>query len=227
MTRPIAGIQACVFDAYGTLFDFNAAVAACADTIGDRADRLSEVWRQKQLQYAWLRALMRRHVDFWQITGDALDFALAAVGVRDQGLRRRLMEAYRSLDTFPEVRDVLARLQAAGMRTAILSNGAPKMLDDAVRAAQLTKLFDAVLSAEDVGVYKPDPRVYRLAVDRLGVRAEQICFQSANAWDAVGAKAFGFRVVWINRYRQPPEILGAAPDAEVDDLTPLPALVGL
>ena len=227
MTARLDGIGACVFDAYGTLFDFNSAVAACDEIPGDKAAKLSDVWRQKQLQYTWLRALMQRHADFWQVTGDALDFALAATGIDDGRVRDRLMALYRELDTFAEVPEVLQRLKAAGMKTAILSNGAPSMLNDAVRAAGLDTLLDAWLSIEEVGVYKPDPRVYQLAVDRLGVAAEQISFQSSNSWDAVGAKAFGFNVVWVNRYGQPRERLDFDPDVEVDNLAPLPAILGL
>ncbi len=223
----IDGIAACVFDAYGTLLDFNSAVASCDGIPADKADRLSDIWRQKQLQYTWLRTLMQRHADFWQVTGDALDFAIAATGIDDRAIRTRLMDLYRALEPFPEVKDVLSRLQDAGMRTAILSNGAPQMLNDAVQAAGLDRLLDKVLSIEEVGVYKPDPQVYQLAVDRLRVPAERICFQSANAWDAVGAKAFGFRVVWINRYDQPPERLGARPDFEFGDLSPLPEILGV
>ncbi|MFQ5971080.1 MAG: haloacid dehalogenase type II [Alphaproteobacteria bacterium] len=221
------GIEACVFDAYGTLFDFNSAVARCRDEIGDRADRLSEVWRQKQLQYTWLRSLMGVHADFWQVTGEALDFALAAVGLEQPELRRRLMELYEELDPYDEVEDVLRRLRAAGTRNAILSNGAPRMLSAAVRSAGLDGLLEMVLSVEDVGVYKPDPRVYQLAVDRLGVRARSICFLSSNAWDAVGAASFGFRVVWVNRFGQPRERLPAEPDAETTSLAELPELLGL
>jgi 2-haloacid dehalogenase len=223
----IDGIRACVFDAYGTLFDFNSAVMRCRDEIGDDAARLSETWRTKQLQYTWLRSLMCRHDDFWQVTGDALDYALAAVGIDDGALRDRLMDLYRTLDTFAEVPAVLDRLKRAGMRTAILSNGAPRMLDDAVSAAGLEPLLDDVLSVEDVGVFKPDPRVYQLAVDRLGVTAREICFMSSNAWDAVGAASFGFRVVWVNRYGQPYERLPARHDVELSDLTPLPGIVGV
>jgi 2-haloacid dehalogenase len=210
----LTDIRACVFDAYGTLFDFNSAVMRCRDDIGDAADRLSDIWRQKQLQYTWLRSLMGRHADFWQVTGEALDFALAAVAIDNADLRQRLMALYRELDTFPEVTDVLSRLKQGGMQTAILSNG-------------LTDLLDQVLSVEDVGVFKPDPRVYQLAVDRLGIAPEAICFMSSNGWDAVGAAAFGFRVVWVNRYKQPAEQLPAQPDVEFDSLSPLPELLGL
>lgn len=223
----IDGIEACVFDAYGTLFDFNSAVAACADEVGDKGDRLSEIWRTKQIQYTWLRSLMGRHADFWQVTGDALDFALAATGIDDPTLRDRLMDLYRRLETFPEVPDTLDRLKAGGMRCAILSNGAPDMLNAAMTHAGLDRRLDACLSVEEVGVFKPDPRVYRLAVDRLGVAREGVCFLSSNAWDAAGAASFGFRVVWINRYGQPPERLPDGPEAELDSLAALPGLLGL
>jgi len=223
----IEGIQACVFDAYGTLLDFNSAVMHCADEIGPDAARLSEMWRQKQLQYTWLRSLMRDHADFWQVTGEALDFSLAALSIDNPALRDRLMALYRELDAFPEVPDTLTRLKDAGMRTAILSNGAPEMLDAAVKANGLDALLDDVQSVEDVGVFKPDPRVYQLSVDRLGVAKENICFLSSNGWDAAGAGSFGFRVVWINRYGQPVEHLPARPDAEIDTLSPLPDILGL
>lgn len=223
----IDDVEACVFDAYGTLLDFNSAVMRCRDEIGDSAERLSDVWRQKQLQYTWLRSLMGTHADFWQVTGEALDFALAAVGIENADLHTRLMALYRELDTFAEVTDTLKQLKAADMRTAILSNGSPDMLNAAAAAAGIDALLDAVLSIEDVGIYKPDPRVYQLAVDRLGVAKENICFMSSNGWDAAGAGAFGFRVVWVNRYRQPVEHLPAKPDVILDTLTPLPAVLGL
>lgn len=223
----IGGIEACVFDAYGTLLDFNSAVMRCRDEIGDDAERLSDIWRQKQLQYTWLRSLMGTHADFWQVTGEALDFALAAVRIDNPDLRARLMALYRELDTFVEVTDTLTQLKAAGMRTAILSNGSPDMLNAAAAASGIDALLDAVLSVEDVGIYKPDPRVYQLAVDRLGVAKENICFMSSNGWDAAGAGTFGFHVVWVNRYAQPVEHLPAKPDVILDTLSPLPAVLGL
>lgn len=223
---PIPGVRACVFDAYGTLFDYATAAAACRDVLGERADRLTAVWREKQLQYTWLRALQDKHVDFWQLTGDALDFALETLDLHDGALRTRLMNLYLSLGAFPEVPSVLRRLRATGLKTAILSNGSPHMLAAAVRNAGLVDLLDAVLSIEDVGVYKPHPKVYQLAVDRLGIGADAICFQSSNAWDAYAASAFGMRVVWCNRYGQRPERLPGAPDHEVRTLAELPPLVG-
>ncbi|MEK9661910.1 MAG: haloacid dehalogenase type II, partial [Alphaproteobacteria bacterium] len=197
------------------------------DAVGSDSAKLSEIWRTKQLQYTWLRSLMGTHADFWQVTGDALDFALAAIGIDDGVLRQRLMDLYRTLETFPDVPEVLQRLKDGGMATAILSNGAPEMLGTAVAAAGLEPVLDALISVEDAGVYKPDPRVYQLAVDRLGVAPDEIAFMSSNAWDAVGAAAFGFRVVWINRYAQPFERLPARHDIEITDLSPLPAIVGI
>ena len=223
---PLAGIKACLFDAYGTLFDFAAAARGCRDVLGADADRLTALWRDKQLQYTWLRSLQGHYADFWQVTGDALDFALETLGIDRPGLRDRLMTLYLTLETFPEVPDTLRRLRQAGLRTAILSNGSPRMLDAIVTAAGIGELLDAVLSVEEVGVYKTHPKVYRLAVDRLGVEPSAISFQSSNAWDAYAASAFGMRVVWCNRYGQQPERLPGKPDREIATLAELPALVG-
>ena len=224
---PLIGVKACVFDAYGTLFDFASAARGCRDVLGGQTEKLTALWRDKQLQYTWLRAVQDRHADFWQVTGDALDFSLQSLGLDQPGLRDRLMALYLTLEPFPEVPDVLKRLKAAGMRTAILSNGSPKMLEAVVAAAKLDSVLDAVLSVEDAGVYKPHPKVYRLAVDRLGARADAIAFQSSNAWDAWAAKAFGMQVVWCNRYGQRPERLPGTPDREITTLAELPALVGV
>jgi 2-haloacid dehalogenase len=224
---PLTGVKACVFDAYGTLFDFASAAKGCRDVLGEDIDKLTALWRDKQLQYTWLRALQGRHADFWQVTGDALDFALETLALDQRGLRDRLMRLYLTLDCFPEVKDVLARLANAGLRTAILSNGSPAMLDAAVKAAGLDTLLDAVLSVEEVGIYKPHPKVYQLAVDRLGIPAAAIAFQSSNAWDAYAASAFGMQVVWCNRYGQRPERLPGAPDRVVGSLSELPGLIGV
>ena len=225
-STPLRGVRACVFDAYGTLFDFAAAARQCRDVLGDDIDRLTALWRDKQVQYTWLRVAQGRHADFWQVTGDALDFALETLSLSAPGLRDRLMTLYLTLDTFPEVQGVLTKLKAAGLRTAILSNGSPKMLDAAVKAAKLDSLLDEVLSVEEVSVYKPHPKVYQLAVNRLGVPASGIAFQSSNAWDAYAASAFGMQVVWCNRYGQRREHLPGAPDREIRSLAELPALVG-
>jgi 2-haloacid dehalogenase len=224
---PLTGIKACVFDAYGTLFDFASAARNCRDLIGDQTDKLTALWRDKQLQYTWLRAVQGRHADFWQVTGDALDYSLETLALDNPALRERLMLLYLTLEPFPEVPAVLKQLKDAGMRTAILSNGSPEMLAPLVTAAKLNPVLDAVLSVEDAGVYKPHAKVYQLAVDRLGVPASAIAFQSSNAWDAYAAKAFGMQVVWCNRYGQRPERLPGTPDREIKTLSELPALVGV
>ncbi len=221
------GVRACVFDAYGTLFDVNAAASRCQAELGDKWLPLAETWRGRQLQYTWLRSLQDDYVDFWRVTGDALDFAMASLGLDDADLRERLMQLYLALDAYPEVAETLARLKAGGMRTAILSNGSPKMLAAAVENAGLGDSLDAVLSVDELGVYKTSPRVYQLAVDRLGVDANQISFQSSNAWDAHAGSAFGFRVCWINRFGQTRERLPGAPDVELSTLADLPAIVGV
>jgi 2-haloacid dehalogenase len=223
--EPLVGVKACVFDAYGTLFDFASAAKACREVLGDGIDKLTALWRDKQLQYTWLRALQGRHVDFWQVTSDALEFALETSAIDKPGLRDRLMNLYLTLDAFPEVPDTLERLKKAGLRTAILSNGSPKMLDAAVKAAEIDALVDEVLSVETVGVYKPHPKVYQLAVDRFGIPAAAIAYQSSNAWDAYAASAYGMQVVWCNRYGQQPERLPGKPDRSVRSLAELPRLV--
>jgi 2-haloacid dehalogenase len=222
MNKAIEGVRACVFDAYGTLFDFGSAAARCHDELGANVAALTTLWRDKQLQYTWLRALQHRHADFWTVTGDALDYALETLGIGSPSLRDRLMNLYLNLDAFPEVPATLRSLKDQGLVTAILSNGTPKMLEAAVQAAGLAPMLDFVLSVEEVGVFKPDPRVYQLAVDRLGVPVSAISFQSSNAWDAYAASAFGMRVVWCNRYGQRAERLPGRPDAEVRSLAELP-----
>lgn len=220
-------VRACVFDAYGTLFDFASAAAGCADVLGERHAALSAMWRDKQLQYTWLRSLQGLHADFWHVTGDALDYCLETLRLDEPALRARLMDLYRTLSCFPEVPDTLRHLKDAGYVTAILSNGTPSMLADAVAASRLGPLIDHVISVEEAGVFKTDPRVYQLALDRLDVTADQISFQSSNAWDAHAASAFGMRVVWCNRYAQRRERLPGTPDREIKTLSELPALLTL
>jgi 2-haloacid dehalogenase len=223
-SAPLA-VRACVFDAYGTLFDFASAAAACGDALGDRTAQVTALWRDKQLQYTWLRSLQGRHADFWQVTGDALDFTLDTLGLADPALHARLMSLYRTLECFPEVPEVLERLKRAGFLIAILSNGSPSMLRDAVEGSRLGGLVDHILSVEEVGVFKTHPSVYRLAVERLATPASSIAFQSSNAWDAHAASAFGMRVVWCNRYGQRRERLPGAPDREIRSLAELPGLL--
>ncbi|HEY1261576.1 MAG TPA: haloacid dehalogenase type II [Stellaceae bacterium] len=224
--HPLVGIRACVFDAYGTLFDVASAARRAADDLGDAATALAALWRDKQLQYSWLRAVQGRHTDFWQVTGDALDFALDAMGLVDHDRRHRLMQLYRELDAYPEAAGTLQRLRTAGLPTAILSNGTSDMLAAAVAHAGLGGLFDHVLSVEEVGVYKPHPRVYQFALDRLRLRAPEIAFVSSNGWDGWAAAAFGLRAIWCNRQGQPHERLPGAPAAEIRSLAELPPLLG-
>ncbi|MCB1954611.1 MAG: haloacid dehalogenase type II [Rhodocyclaceae bacterium] len=218
----LSDIRACVFDAYGTLFDVAAAARDMQGELGDQWQPLAELWRSKQLQYTWLRGLGGRHADFWQVTGDALDFALATLGLDAARLREPLMALYLKLGHYPEVPDTLRALKARGLKLAILSNGSPPMLAAAVANAGLDELFDAVLSVESVGVFKPHPSVYQLAVDALGLPTGQMCFLSSNGWDAFSAKAFGYRVLWCNRFGQAPERIPDTPDGEIRSLAELP-----
>ncbi|MGH6968036.1 MAG: haloacid dehalogenase type II [Stellaceae bacterium] len=228
MAHPKLGaIDACVFDAYGTLFDVGSAAKRCADALGDKAEALAAQWRTAQLQYTWLRSLMGRHADFWQVTGEALDYAMDALGISGEALKARLMELYRELSAYPDAGNALTALQRAKRPAAILSNGSPEMLAAAVKSADLSKLLDPILSVEAVGVYKPHPKVYQLAVDRLGVTPARICFVSSNGWDVAGASAFGMKAVWINRSGQKVERLPAGPVAQIERLDALPEILGL
>ena len=227
MAAKIEDIGACVFDAYGTLFDVAAAAVQCRDALGDKADELAVLWRTRQLEYTWLRSLMQEYVEFWQVTGDGLDYAMAALGIEDDALRQRLMDIYMRLDAYPEVKDVLSALKAGGIKTAVLSNGSPEMLSSAVDNAGIADLLDDVFSVDSIGVYKPHPSVYQMAVDGLGVDAARICFMSSNAWDAAAGANFGYRVVWVNRFGQPQERIPGEPEHEVKTLEALPPLLGL
>lgn len=223
------GCRICVFDAYGTLFDVaGAARMAAAEPDGGALaaiwPRLAEDWRRKQLEYSWLRAIMGQHADFWQVTQDGLDWALAASGLSDSGLRGRLLALYRRLPAYPEAAGVLAALKTGGRATAILSNGTPAMLDAAVSSAGIGDRLDAVLSVESVGIFKPSSAVYRLVTDHFACRADEVLFVSSNGWDAAGAAHFGFRTVWVNRAGLPMDRLPAAPAHVLPDLSQLPAL---
>ena len=220
-------IDACVFDAYGTLFNVHSAVARGGQSLGDRAQAVSDLWRQKQLEYTWLRSLMGAHANFWQVTGDGLDYALEASGVDDPALRDRLMDLYLTLEAYPDVVACLERLRAGGKATGILSNGTPKMLEAAVASAGLAAHLDAVMSIESVGIYKPDNRVYQLTCDQMAVAAPRVCFVSTNAWDASGAANFGFTVAWLNRFGKIPEKLPGTLATTMTSLAELPDLLGL
>jgi 2-haloacid dehalogenase len=221
----IQNVKACVFDAYGTLFDIHAPTAAIADELGDNAQSLSDMWRAKQLQYTWLRSLMDAYTDFWRVTGDGLDYALAAHEIDNPDIRQRLMDLYLTLDAYPDAIATLQKLKKAGYATGILSNGSLDMLTAAVNNSGLAKQLDEVMSVEDVGIFKPSARVYQMAVDRMGVLPRQICFVSANAWDASGAADFGFQVAHLNRFGQPAEKLPGVPKAVMTSLSDLPAVL--
>jgi|ERR1700688_139889 2-haloacid dehalogenase len=225
MTIKLRRIRACVFDAYGTLFDVNSAARACRDSLGENCQSLAELWRFKQLQYTLLRSLTGNHADFWRITGDALDFALATFRIDDSALRAKLMSLYMVPAVYPEVHASMNRLKAAGMKLAILSNGSPEMLASAARNANIADMLDATLSVEEVEVYKPHPSVYALVCARLNVEANEVCFVSSNGWDAYSAKAFGFKVLWCNRLNQEPERIPETPDAQIATLADLPNIV--
>jgi 2-haloacid dehalogenase len=225
MTK-LDGVTACVFDAYGTLFDVHSPMRKLAAEIGPEADNISKLWRQKQLEYTWLRSLMGVHVDFWHVTGDALDYALEHYNVSEPGLKDEIMALYLNLEAYPEVAEALEAVRGRSKRTAILSNGSPSMLDAAVRHAGLDRLLDFVLSVEDVGIYKPSRRVYRHAMHKLQLHdAPAICFVSANTWDAQGAAHFGFQVVRVDRFGLKDDRIPGKPAALIKDLSELAAIV--
>jgi 2-haloacid dehalogenase len=220
--------KAFVFDAYGTLFDVAAAARQAAAEPGAGAlaqvwPLLAEEWRRKQLEYSWLRAIMGLHADFAEVTAEALDWALEARGLgADHALRARLLALYDRLEAYPEVPSVLMRLRGDGARLAILSNGTPAMLASATASAGIAGLFDAVLSVEEVGIYKPSSRVYALVETRLGVAPREVLFVSSNGWDIAGAARFGFQTAWVNRAGLPVDRLPHGPQHILRDLTALP-----
>jgi 2-haloacid dehalogenase len=220
----VAAIRAAVFDAYGTLLDVHAAMARYAARLGPDWARMSADWRAKQIEYTWVRSLAgaAHHRDFWQLTQEALAFVAQRYGVGDAALLADVLAAYRVLDAYPEVPAMLAALRDRGVARAILSNGEPGMLADAVRSAGIAALLDDVLSVEAVGVFKPEPRVYALVVDRFGLPRDAVAFFSSNPWDAFGALAFGFRVFWVNRLGQPDEYGLRGRVTELADLAFLP-----
>ena len=221
-------ITTCAFDAYGTLFDVSAAARQAAQEPGfahlaESWQSLSANWRLKQLQYTWLRATANRHADFWDVTQDGLDWALEAAGLDgDAALRDRLMQLYRELDAYPEAPGVLRALKDKGLNTAILSNGSPGMLADAIRSAGLDGALDAALSVEDVGVYKPADAVYEMVGARFDCAPGEVLFVSSNCWDACAAAGFGFKSVWVNRAGEPMDRLHAKPAHVLDDLSRVP-----
>jgi 2-haloacid dehalogenase len=216
--------QAYVFDAYGTLFDVHAAIARYRAEAGPDAERFSEIWRTKQLEYTWTLTLAGAYVDFWTLTQRALDYAFARFASVNQALRPKLLDAYFKLDAFPDALETVAALRSRGLRLAILSNGSPQMLAAAVEASELARSLDAVLSVDAVRVYKPRPEVYALVTDRFGLPAPEVIFVSSNRWDVMGAASFGFNAVWVNRGRMPDEYPDGQPSRVIATLAELPAL---
>lgn len=210
-----------VFDAYGTLFDVHAAIARYRGKAGAEADRLSEIWRAKQLEYSWTLTLAGFYVDFWTLTQQALDFALARVPSVDKSLKPKLLDAYFKLDAFADARAALRALKAKGHKTGILSNGSPDMLSGAVEAAGIGADLDAVLSVDVLKMFKPRPEVYGLVTDRFRCAPRDVTFVSSNRWDVMGAASVGFQGVWVNRARMPDEYTQFVPQRVLSDLNEL------
>ncbi len=225
-------ITTCVFDAYGTLFDVAAAARTAAtepgrEALAEKWQELGQVWRLKQLQYTWLRAVANAHTDFWEVTQNGLDYALEATGLEgDAELRERLLALYWELEAYPEVPAMLAALKTAGMNTAILSNGSPDMLNGAVQSAGIGDMLDDVLSVEDVNVFKPHRSVYDMVGKRFSCELEQVLFVSSNGWDAASAAGYGFYTVWVNRASEPMDRLPWTPQETQADLTSIPEIAG-
>jgi 2-haloacid dehalogenase len=215
----LSGIKAVVFDAYGTLFDVGAAVSRHAETVGPDAARLSDIWRNKQLEYSWVHSLAGSYIDFWTLTERALDYALARCNGVNPNLRALLLSSYRVLDAYDDAALTLIALRKRGVMTAILSNGSPDMLADAVAAANLGAHLDAIISVEEAGIFKTSPRAYALIKPRLGIAPEATLFISSNRWDVAGARAFGLRAIWINRLGMPDEYPDMPPVAVISSLT--------
>lgn len=207
-----------VFDAYGTLFDVHSAVSRHSALVGPNAARVSEIWRNKQLEYSWTRTSMNRYRDFWSLTEEALDFALAVVPDTNRQAKPELMNAYETLDCYEEVPGVLEKLKQAGHQIAILSNGSPDMLESAVKSAGLNSLLDDVFSVHPLKIFKATPSTYGLVTEKYAITPDDVSFQSSNRWDIAGATAFGFNCRWINRTGQPDEYLDLPPVEQLKDL---------
>ncbi|MBS1256064.1 MAG: (S)-2-haloacid dehalogenase 4A [Deltaproteobacteria bacterium] len=214
----LKSVKQAVFDAYGTLFDVHSAASRHQARLGEKAPEVSALWRTKQLEYTWLRSLMQRYVDFWQVTQDALDYALDSHQIEDSSLRKDLLNAYHELACYPEVPESLRELKQRGIGTAILSNGSPEMLEAGVGNSHLQGNLDAIISVDVIGIFKPSPQVYQLATNHLACNPEEILFFSSNAWDVSGAATYGFQAVWVNRFAQAPERLPGTPVLEIKTL---------
>ena len=217
-------IKVIIFDAYGTLFDVNSAAEKCKEKIGDKWESFANYWRTTQLEYTWLRSLMKRHKDFWQVTEDSLDKSLLAFKI-DPNMRSELLNLYKILNTFPEVKEVLKNLKEKKYKISILSNGTPDLLDALVKSNDLEKMFDDIFSIEEVGIYKPDGKVYDMPIKRYKVEKNEVAFLSANTWDVSGAGNFGFNAIWVNRNKNIFDKLDYIPHNEINNLNGLLKLI--
>ena len=220
----IRNVTACVFDAYGTLFDVNSAAAKCKEKLGDKWENFANAWRTTQLEYTWLRSLMKKHENFWQITEDSLDHAMATFNI-DKNMRNELLNLYKELSLYPEVKECLDALKSKKIKIAILSNGTPDLLKGLVESNNIQSYFDNIISVEDVKIYKPDPKVYEMPIKKYNCKPENICFLSSNTWDVSGGGVFGYNAVWVNRFNKIFDKLGYNPQYIINNLNQLLELV--
>ena len=213
-------IKAIVFDAYGTLFDVNSAAEKCKGKIGDKWEGFANFWRTTQLEYTWLRSLMKRHKDFWQITEDSLDKSMKAFKI-DNSMKSELLNLYKVLSPYPEVKEVLKKLKEKECRLAILSNGTPTLLNELVKSNNLENIFDDLFSIEEVGIYKPDSKVYDIPIKKYQIKADKVAFLSANTWDVSGGGSYGYNAIWVNRNNNIFDNLDFKPKSEINNLTQL------
>ena len=213
-------IKAIIFDAYGTLFDVNSAAEKCKDKIGDKWEGFANYWRTTQLEYTWLRSLMNRHKDFWQVTEDSLDKSMQAFKI-DSSMRNELLDLYKVLSTFPEVKEVLNKLKKKNYKLAILSNGTPFLLNELVKSNNLDNIFDNIFSIEEVKTYKPDPKVYNIPIKKYQIQKNEVAYLSANTWDVSAGGNYGFNSVWVNRNKNIFDKLDYLPKNEVKNLNQL------
>ena len=217
-------IKAIIFDAYGTLFDVNSAAEKCKEKIGDKWESFSNYWRITQLEYTWLRSLMKRHKDFWKITEDSLDKSMKVFNI-DNSMKNELLNLYKVLSTFPEVNEVLKKLKEKKYKIAILSNGTPSLLNDLVKSNNLDNIFDDIFSIEQVGIYKPDAKVYNIPIQKYKIKNDEIVFLSANTWDISGGGNYGYNAVWVNRNSNVFDNLDYKPKNEIGNLKELLEIV--
>ncbi len=217
-------IKAIIFDAYGTLFDVNSAAEKCKEKLGDKWEGFANYWRTTQLEYTWLRSLMRRHKDFWQITEDSLDKSMNFYNI-DNSMRSELLNLYKVLSTFTEVRDTLKKLKQSNYKLAILSNGTPDLLNELVVSNQLKDIFDDIFSVEEVGIFKPDSKVYDLPINKYNIEKNEVLFLSANTWDVSGAGNYGYNTVWVNRNNNIFDKLDFEPNQQISNLSELLDLI--